>query len=289
MYTYKDTRTLVSLVEDAAALMEIKGEAAFNEFAQKNSKWLNEDYYLFVYTVDGTCVFHPITPELVGKNVINLRDMNGKPVIRQITDVGRKPEIEAHGWVFYLWQNQTQLTPSWKGAYIRKVIAPDHRTYVIGSGIYDMKVEKAFVEERVNMAVDLLETAGKQEAFRQFQDPASPFVFIDSYIFVLNQKGQTLVDPAFPTMTGRDLSEFEDVVGFHAIREVLKKLDQADEAWVQYLWPKPGSSVPARKLVYVRKTKVGEETLVVGSDFFLATPIWMRVEEDHTWSRNPPG
>jgi signal transduction histidine kinase len=160
---------------------------------------------------------------------------------------------------------------------------------VIGSGIYDMKVEKTFVEERVNMAVDLLETSGKQEAFRQFQDPASPFVFMDSYIFVLNRKGQTLVDPAFPTMTGRDLSEFEDVVGFHAIREVLKKLDQADEAWVQYLWPKPGSSVPARKLVYVRKTKVGEETLVVGSDFFLATPIWMRVEEDHTWSRNPPG
>ena len=92
---------------------------------------------------------------------------------------------------------------------------------------------------------------------------------------------------AFPTMAGRDLSEFRDAVGFFAIREVLKKLTQADQAWVQYLWPKPGSSVTSRKLVYVRKVSVGGETLVVGSDFFLATPIWMKVED--AWPRNPPG
>jgi signal transduction histidine kinase len=90
-------------------------------------------------------------------------------------------------------------------------------------------------------------------------------------------------------MAGRDLSEFQDAVGFYAIREVLKKLAQANEAWVQYLWPKPGSSVTSRKLVYVRKVAAGGETLVVGSDFFLATPIWMKVEENRAWLRNPPG
>jgi xanthine/uracil permease len=47
-----------------------------------------------------------------GQNVIDLRDINGKPIIRQITDVGRKPERDASGWVFYLWQNQAPLTPS---------------------------------------------------------------------------------------------------------------------------------------------------------------------------------
>jgi hypothetical protein len=34
---------------------------------------------------------------------------------------------------------------------------------------------------------------------------------------------------------------------------------------------------------------VGGETLVVGSDFFLATPIWMKSEDDSAWLRNPPG
>jgi hypothetical protein len=46
---------------------------------------------------------------------------------------------------------------------------------------------------------------------------------------------------------------------------------------VQYLWPKPGSSTPSRRLIYVRKVKVGDEVFIVGSDFFLATPIWLRV------------
>ena len=48
------------------------------------------------------------------------------------------------------------------------------------------------------------------------------------------------------------------------------------QAWVQYLWLKPGSPTPQRKLCYARKLTVGDETLIVGSDFFVATPIWMR-------------
>jgi signal transduction histidine kinase len=289
LYTYSDTRRLVALVEDAAALVERDGEAAFKQFGQQDSKWLNEDYYLFVYALDGTCMFHPVTPDLIGKNVMALRDMNGKPIIREITDVGRKPDPDANGWVFYLWQDRIQLTPSWKSAYIRKVTAPSGQTYVVGSGSFSIKVEKPFVEERVRMAADLLASAGKDEAFNQIQDPASPFVFLDSFVFVLSAQGRTLVDPAFPTMAGRDLSEFRDAVGFYAIRELLKKLEQADEAWVQYLWPKPGSASTSRKLVYARKVVVGGDTLVVGSDFFLATPIWMKAEDERTWRKNPQG
>jgi signal transduction histidine kinase len=289
LYTYSDTKNLVSLVEDAAALMEREGEAAFVQFGEKNSRWLNDEYYLFVYALDGTCVFHPITPDLIGKNVMALRDMNGKPIIQRITEVGREAGSDASGWVFYLWQNQMQLTPSWKSAYVRKVMTPDGRTYVIGSGSYNIKVERPFVEGRVRAAADLLASAGKSEAFKQFQDPASPFVFLDSYIFVLNEQGQTLVDPAFPTMAGRDLSQFQDAVGFYAMRELIKKLARADEAWVQYLWPKPGSAVTSRKLVYARRVEAGGETLIVGSDFFLATPIWMKVEDESAWHRNPPG
>src|SRR5262245_19723935 len=287
LYAYRDTRSLVALVEEAAALLERKGEQAFQDFGQKDSKWFNEDNYFFVYAPDGTCLFHPITPELVGQNAMSLHDINGKPIIRLITDIGRKPEKDASGWVFYLWQNQTQLTPSWKSTYVRKVVRPDGRIYVIGSGSFTIRVEKLFVEERVRLAADLLSSAGKETAFKQFQDPTTPFVFLESFIFVLDQHGRTLVDPAFPTMTGRDLSDFKDAVGFRPIKEVLSKLARADEAWVQYLWPKPGSSVTSRKLVYVRKVSVGGETLIVGSDFFLATPIWMKVED--AWPRNPPG
>ena len=126
-YTYKDTQNLVSLVEDAATLIETKGDEAFKEFSRKDSKWLNADYYLVAYTLDGTTVFHPLRPELVGQNVMDLKDMNGKQIIRQITNIGRRPAKDASGWVFYLWEDQTQLTPTWKAAYIRKVVTRTSR------------------------------------------------------------------------------------------------------------------------------------------------------------------
>ncbi|MBI3802029.1 MAG: cache domain-containing protein [Deltaproteobacteria bacterium] len=287
-YTYEDTKRLVTLVEEAATLVEQQGEEAFKEFERKDSKWFNETYYLFVYTEDGTCVFHAVEPELVDRNVIDLRDMDGKPVVQLITDFGKKPENDAGGWVFYLWGDKTQLIPHWKSAYIRKVVAPNQRIYLVGSGIYNIKIEKVFIEERVKMACELLQSKGKDAAFKEFRDPASSFVFLGTYIFVLDEQGHTLVDPAYPTLAGRDLSQFQDVVGLHVIKEVLQKLTRADEAWVQYLWPRPGSAVPSRKLMYTRRIKVGSETLIVGSDFFLATPIWMKVEGDSPWPKNPP-
>jgi signal transduction histidine kinase len=275
-YAYEDTRRLVALVEQAAKLMEEEGESAFAEFGRKGSKWFSEPYYLFVYQPDGTCVFHPLQPDWVGKDMSELRDMNGKPMVQLVAQVGERPEKDASGWVFYLWPDKTQLIPQWKSAYVRKVIAPSGKTYVIGSGVYDIKMEKAFVEERVRMAGELLESQGKDAAFRQFRDPASPFVFLGTFVFVLDTNGHAIVDPAFPTQSGRDLSQFEDAVGRRPVQQILEKLRNNDEAWVQYLWPKPGSSLPSRKLVYVRKARAGDETFIVGSDFFLATPIWMK-------------
>lgn len=187
-----------------------------------------------------------------------------------------------------MWEDNTQLIPLWKSAYIRKVVAPDNKIYVVGSGVYNIKIEKIFVQDRVNQACALIQAKGKDAAFREFRDPSSVFVFLDTYVFVLDMDGHTLVDPAYPTFAGRDLSQFKDAVGVYVIQEIKEKLAQSDEAWVQYLWPRPGSPIPSRKLIYVRKIKVGSETLIVGSDFFLATPIWMKVQVISPWLKNPP-
>lgn len=276
LYLYQDTKRLVALVEEAAELMEKRGQAAFEEFGKKGSKWFDDKHYFFAYDISGTCLFHPVEPELVGKNLMNLKDMNGKPILRMVTDVGKKPGNHASGWVFYLWEDGTQISPLWKASYIRKVIGPDKKIYLIGSGLHDIKIEKEFVRERVDEAVELLVVKGKEAAFEDFRNPASPFYFLDTYIFVLTMDGRSLVDPAYPTHAGRDLSRFRDAVGMYVVREMIEKLRNSESAWVQYMWPMPGAWLPSRKLAYVRKVKVGDELLIVGAEYFLATPIWMR-------------
>lgn len=274
-YTYVETKRLILLVNDAAALIEAGGEPAFQEFGKQGSKWLQESY-IFVYAEDGTVAYHPVEPELIGKNLIDFKDPFGKPVVEYITDIANQAGEDPAGWVIYHWEDETQLIPLRKGSYIRKVTAPNGKVYLVGSGRYNLKIEKRWVAERVIEASDLIEKTGTAAAFPRLLDLASPFYFLDTFIFVLDEQGRTLVDPAFPTMAGRNISDLKDAAGVFPIQQLLKKLKQQDDTWVQYLWPKPGEQVPSRKVIYARKIKVDGQTLIVGSDFFLASPVWMK-------------
>lgn len=275
-YLYEDTKRLVKLVEDAATLMETKGSGAFAEFGRKGSRWFNDPYFLFVYDMDGNNLFHAAIPEFAGKNLIDLRDMNGKPLMKFMIDIGQKPQRDACGWVFYLWQEKNEFEPKWKSAYVRKVVMSDGRVCLIGSGLHNVKIEKAMVQDNIQSAVELLETRGKDTAFREFLNPASRYSFLNTYIYVADDRGRALVDPAFPSRPGRDLAAFRDAIGRPVMKEIIDKLRNTNEAWVQYLWPRPGAVTLSRKLAYARKVRIGGETLLVGSDFFLATPIWMK-------------
>jgi len=277
MYLYGDTRQLVDFVESAAVLIERRGTAAFSEFDRAGSQWRTSPTYLFIYDVDGMCVWHGLDRGLMGRNLLSFRDALGKPVVEELTQVGRRSERDAADWIFYLWQEQTEFQPRWKSSYVRKVIAPDGKVYLVGSGSSRLKVEKVFVQQKVDAAARLVQELGREVAFRDLKDLKSPFYFLDTFIFVLDDHGHSLVDPAYPTLQGRDMTVLRDATGRPIVRELLQKLKTAETAWVQFLWPRPGEIMSVRKLMYMRKVQVGSETLLVGSDFYLATPIWMRL------------
>ncbi len=46
VYRYQETKALVSLVNDAALLIEKKGEEAFSEFKREKSKWRHGNIYI---------------------------------------------------------------------------------------------------------------------------------------------------------------------------------------------------------------------------------------------------
>jgi len=73
------------------------------------------------------------------------------------------------------------------------------------------------------------------------------------------------------------MNRLRDAVGRPMVQELLQKLQSANAAWVQFLWPKPGERLPSRRVIYARKIQVEGQTFIVGSDFFLATPIWMKL------------
>ncbi len=274
-YQYAQTRDHVDFVQRAAMLFEKEGEKSYPLFRDKEGPWFHDNRYLFVYNLDGTNVFHPVNPELEQKDLIDLRDLNNKPVIRYIIETVTK-EGSASGWVHYLWLEPGAIFPLWKSSFVMKVKAPDEQEYVIGSGIYNMRMEKQFIVATVNDAVGLIREKGK-EAFDLFKNRSSNFTYMDTYIFVISMDGKAVVDPAFPSQEGRDLLDLKDTRERYLVREMIEKLKTRDSAWVSYMLPRPGQVKSSRKTAYIRKVKIDGQLYIVGSAIFSADPIWLKL------------
>ena len=122
-YEYEETRQLVSLVNDAAQLVQTKGEAVFAEFRVNGSRWRQGETYIFVLDPQGEMLVHP-DPELDGKNMLELKDINGRPIIRGLIEAATAVPNKPEGWYHYEWPVPGGLLPRWKSTYVRLVTAP---------------------------------------------------------------------------------------------------------------------------------------------------------------------
>ena len=84
-------------------------------------------------------------------------------------------------------------------------------------------MERAFIVEEVEAAANLMQKEGKA-GFATLRDPKSRFFFHDTYIFVITEKGIELVNPAFPSLEGRNLWDIQDINGKYIVRELIPRL-----------------------------------------------------------------
>ncbi len=268
MYYNDDTRALVALVTDAAALVGTKGEAAFADFSQPGLRWRQGETYIFVLSPAGDMLVHP-DPELQGRNQSGLQDINGKLIIRGLVQAATALPGKPEGWYHYEWPVPGGLLPRWKSSYVRFVKAPSGKGYIVGSGMYNDRMETGFVVSAVKNAVGLIEKEG-EAAFKVFHDRTSPFMAKDAYIFIIDTGGVELVNPAFPSLEGRNVLDLKDTRGKLLVREMFKVVNAGGGGWVEYMWPKPGESASTVKSTYVSKARLGNTWVLVGCGVYLA-------------------
>ncbi|MCX5700104.1 MAG: cache domain-containing protein [Candidatus Omnitrophica bacterium] len=265
IYQYKETQNLVSLVRDAAVLIKNQGEAVFPEFEKEGSKWRHGDTYIFILDSEGDMILHPDSA-LEGKKQIELKDVNNKLIIKGfIKETANK---NGEGWFHYQWPEPGSILPLWKSSFVKLVIAPSGKRYIVGSGLYNMRMEKEFIVAVVNSAVLLIEKEGRR-AFSKIRDKAGPFSFLDTYVFIDSPDGVELVNGSFLNIEGRNLIDYKDSNGKYLVRDYINIALTKGAGWLDYLWPKPGQSIPSKKHTYVRKAKYGDEIFIVGSGAYL--------------------
>jgi cytochrome c len=115
-----------ALAEKAAAFLKSNGpEKAFPAFQAKDGGFQDRDLYVTVADPSGTMLVNGGMPSLVGKNLIDLKDVDGKAFEREI--VG----IKDAAWVEFKWIN-----PLTKAVALKKTYQIRVGDYIVGVGAY---------------------------------------------------------------------------------------------------------------------------------------------------------
>ncbi len=121
-----------ALVHDAVALIQEKGEAAFDDFHTPGSRWLHDATYVFVADLDGTVLVNPSNPVMEGQMRLDMQDGNGKYVMREMLELAR---TQGSGWIDYSWQKPGAEGFHPKSSFVTRTRLRD-RELVVGSGVY---------------------------------------------------------------------------------------------------------------------------------------------------------
>lgn len=122
----------VALVKKAAAYLKENGkEKAFAEFNKSDGSFVDRDLYIFAYSAngEGTNLAHGANPKLIGKNLLDLRDADGKAIVKNFIEAGNSKA--GNGWVDYKWPNPVTKAVEPKTSYVEKV-----GDVILGSGVY---------------------------------------------------------------------------------------------------------------------------------------------------------
>jgi len=89
-------------VQNAIALYESDGEEeVLRQIADPEGKFIWKERYIFALDTKGTLLAHPFSKTLVGINLLDYRDCNGKPFIRKIITTAEK---RGYGFADYSWR-----------------------------------------------------------------------------------------------------------------------------------------------------------------------------------------
>jgi len=122
----------IAMVEKGLSYLDKNGkEALIKEINNKSPDFIKGDIYLYVRGIDGAILAHPINPKLIGKNMLELPDADGKLYRKDILNLAK---TKGKGWVDYRYNNPLTQQVENKSTYILK-----SNDIILEAGIYKTK------------------------------------------------------------------------------------------------------------------------------------------------------
>jgi signal transduction histidine kinase len=224
-------RDVVQFVDKAVNYAKTnRKEKAIAAFNDPDGEFSKDGLFVFAIANDGTALAEPFQPELIGKNLNDLTDPFGVPVVRNLAETARSGK----GYVSYDYPN-----PAKNNTVEPKltVVSDVDGTYYVAAGMYESSgmiypstllgpVTRNNTREElvgfVKKAVAFARENGREKTLAAFNDRNGSFADGQMTIMALDYNGTPLASSLSPEIAlGRiNLINYHDPDGVATIREM---------------------------------------------------------------------
>lgn len=118
-----------AMVKKAIAMTKAKGkDAVFAEINNLKGQFTKGDLYVFVYDMSGKVMAHGQNLKMIGKELIDMKDANGKEFVKERIEIAK---TKGSGWQEYTFTDPLTKLIGHKRAYIER-----SGELIFGCGIY---------------------------------------------------------------------------------------------------------------------------------------------------------
>ena len=122
----------VAFVKKAVAYFKQNGkDKALDEFNNPKGQFIDGELYIVVLDMDGVMLADGTKPKLVGKSLLDIKDVNGKQFVREEVDLAKS---KGKGWVDFEWVNPVTKAMEHRSSYFERV-----DDLIVLTGVYNRR------------------------------------------------------------------------------------------------------------------------------------------------------
>lgn len=125
---YASSKEAETMVAKAIAALKTNKQKTYDEITAKDAKWIDRDLYPVVYDLTGKVLAHGQNPKQVGKDLIDLKDPDGKLFVKERVELA-----SAKG---KFWQDYKFTDPLTKKALPKQMYCEKLNDTAVCAGVY---------------------------------------------------------------------------------------------------------------------------------------------------------
>ncbi|MBF0242363.1 MAG: methyl-accepting chemotaxis protein [Desulfamplus sp.] len=231
--------TLDAIYKDESGFFDEDSKKAFAVKSISSLRYDIDVSHFWIMDTDLKMVANPKFPELIGKDISNLKDIAGNNLFPNLL----KDNVDAgEAWFNYMWHKIDATSgvklPDPKIAYA-KLFKPWN--WAIGSSLSLEIAEKGFKDRSKEVVGTLRYGPDNTDYFwihEISKDDSTPFNMV--------------MHPTRPELNRTDISNIKDPNGKRLFSDMNVMCRKNGDGYVEYMWPKPGEDEPVGKISYVK-------------------------------------